>query len=1097
MLKRTAHTLFYLLMGVLVAAVLVGAAVAWRLSQGPVSLSWAVPTLEFLINRATPNLHVEIADLVVSWTDWAEGLDVRFLNVAASTPDGAPIAHVPELSVALSSDALRDFRLAPTEIHLYRPLVNLIRRKDGTLEFALAEGEGSATPFSAFVQSALATPRDPADPLSYLDVVTITNGRIVYRDRQLDAVWAGRLAKGQLVRAARSMSLDARVALSAGQERALADIDGFATAATGAMALQVRFQNFRPAPFAAVTPALSPLQSVDLPLAGTARIETGSDGTLRQLSFDVSGGSGRLELTAPLAAQFGLDEKAAQKLDVRELALRGRYDATSGSVEMEPSAISFADNTSVYLPGPIDQTFPLASVAAQGRYDIDADAASDVSIDLDLGGAKVKVDGEARALGGDLSGAAHIYLGRVKVDNLALYWPKIVASGGRDWALAHLSSGSLEQGDIYIEFGPTGKGTDVTKLSGQGRASRLQVDYLPPAPPLRNATGTATFDLQSLKIAIDSGETSGLTVTGGTAVISDLRADAPTLRLETAIRGTVPAALRFLAHEPFGYTKNIAINTAESRGDVVSSLELTLPLVKDPEIEDVKLRARGDVSNLFIPDALIGGNVTGGNLHLDIDEKGMDVLGPVSFENIAGRVAWHENFAVGAPYLRRIDLAVPSMSIDALRRIEPSVVATLDPWVDGPLAAQSTVIFKNERDIDFDVDVDASQAALNFPPLGWAKERGKRTFMFAKGRFVGDHLAEVSRASISAPALEASGSVAFSGKGTLERVIVDRLISGNTDASAIVTAMPGGGWDVVIGGNRLDVHPLLEGEHKATEGTDTAALDNFTLSADLDRLWLEADTPIRAVSATVVRERGVFRLVQVEGLVGDGSPVTVDIAPAGASARTLRVRADNAGSALRAFNIFPDFQGGELRIDGMFDDIDPHALALDGTLKIKRFHLIRAPILAQILNVMALTGVIELLRGEGIAFDTLDVPFSLRDDLLTLSEAKMHGTALGATASGTYDIARDLIDVRGTLVPFYVLNSLLGRLPLIGGLFSGGERGGGLFAVSYGVTGTMAQPNISVNPVSMLTPGILRNIFSIFDRTPPQDTFSPAPNASP
>ncbi len=627
----------------------------------------------------------------------------------------------------------------------------------------------------------------------------------------------------------------------------------------------------------------------------------------------------------------------------------------------------------------------------------------------------------------------------------------------------------------------------------------LRIDYLPPAPPLRNAGGSANFDLKSLRVAIAGGEAAGMVVTGGTATISGFNAAAPTLRLETGIKGPVPAALQFLAREPFGFTRNIGIDAAATRGDIASSLELSLPLVKDPEMKDVALRARADVSNLFIPDALLGGNVTGGNLHLDIDEKGMDVFGPASFENIGARIAWHENFAGSESYLRRIDVAIPSMSIAALRRIEPGVVTTLAPWVDGPLAGQATVTFRNERDIDFDADVDASRAALKFPLLGWSKERGKRTFMFAKGRFVGEHLAEISRASISAPALEAAGSLTLTGKGALERVIVDRLISGNTDASAILTAMPGGSWDVVIGGNRLDVHPLLEEGAKAGESTSTVPVNSFTLSADLDRLWLEAKTPIRAVSATVVRERGVFKLVQIEGLVGDGAPVTVDVAPAGPTTRTLRIRADNAGSALRALNIYPDIEGGELKIDGVFNDADPRALALDGALKIKRFHLIRAPILAQILNVMALTGVIDLLRGEGIAFDTLDAPFMLSGDLLSLSEAKTHGTAIGATASGTYDIARDLIDVRGTLVPFYVVNSLLGRLPLIGGLFSGGERGGGLFAVRYSVGGTIAEPQISVNPVSVLTPGILRNIFGIFDQVPKQESFEPlpAPNPSP
>lgn len=1096
LLKRTAHSLFYLLMGVLVASVLLSAAVAWRLSQGPVSLSWAVPAVDYVLDRAIPQLQVSLGDVIVSWAGRDQGLDLRFLNVDVSTRDDRRLARLPELSVALSAEALRQFRLAPTEINIYGPRVRLVRREDGAFEFALAETEGSATPFGAFIQEALRKPRDPADPFSYLDVVTITNGRFVYRDLQLDAVWRGRLAKGQIVRAGRSMSLEANLGLTAGNEPAYVRINALAAAATGSMAVQVQVQNLRPAPFAAVASALAPLQSIDLPLAGTASIATGWSGRIRRLDFDVSGGSGRIELTAPLAARLGLEETAAQTLEVRELTLAGNYDAASGMIAIEPSGILFADRTALHVPAPVDQTFPLASLSGKGRFDLEHDAVTDASIDLDLAGPKLRVEGEARAVSGDISGQAKILIDRVKVDDLAVFWPKVIAPGGRTWALAHLSSGALEQGEILLGFGPTAKGTDVTSLSGRARADGLQVDYLPPAPPLRNAAGSANFDLDRLTVAIAGGEADGLTLSGGTATISGFKDAAPTLQLDADIQGTVPATLQFLAREPFGFTKNIGIDAAATRGTADATLGLTLPLVKDPQIKDISLRATADVADLFIPNALLGGNVTGGNLRLDIDEKGMDVFGPAAFENIGVRVAWHENFNGAEPYVRQIDLAVPSMRIENLRRIEPELVATLRPWVDGPLSGQATVTFKTNEDIVFDADVDASRAALAFPPLGWSKAPGKRTFVFAQGRFADGRLAEVGRASISAPALEAAGSLALTAKGSVERIIVDRLISGNTDASAVLTAMPGQGWDVVIGGNRLDVHPLLEERNKTAASEGDAATETFTLSADLDRLWLQAEEPIRAVSATIIRNKGVFELVQVAGLVGDNAPILVDIGPAGPRTRTLRVRADNAGSALRALDILPDIQGGDLRMDGTFNDTDPRTLALDGTLKIKRFHLTGAPILAQILNVMALTGIIDLLRGEGIAFSTLDVPFTLRGNVLSLIEAKMHGNAIGVTAAGTYDIARDAIDVRGTLIPIYVLNSLLGRLPLIGGLFSGGERGGGLFAVRYSVGGTMAEPQIAVNPVSALTPGILRNIFSLFNRVPNQETFAPLPAPS-
>ena len=61
-------------------------------------------------------------------------------------------------------------------------------------------------------------------------------------------------------------------------------------------------------------------------------------------------------------------------------------------------------------------------------------------------------------------------------------------------------------------------------------------------------------------------------------------------------------------------------------------------------------------------------------------------------------------------------------------------------------------------------------------------------------------------------------------------------------------------------------------------------------------------------------------------------------------------------------------------------------------------------------------------------------------------------------------------------MPSYLLNSLPGRLPLVGRLFSA-EPGGGLLAATFTATGTLGDPQVTVNPLAMLAPGMLRNLF--------------------
>ena len=128
---------------------------------------------------------------------------------------------------------------------------------------------------------------------------------------------------------------------------------------------------------------------------------------------------------------------------------------------------------------------------------------------------------------------------------------------------------------------------------------------------------------------------------------------------------------------------------------------------------------------------------------------------------------------------------------------------------------------------------------------------------------------------------------------------------------------------------------------------------------------------------------------------------------------------------------------------------------------------------------MTLYGAVDLLRGPGMGFQKALVPFRWQQRVLYLQSARAFSASLGITAQGDIDLRQHVADVTGTIVPAYFFNQLLGKIPLLGQLFSP-EKGGGVFAARYAVRGRLADPKVSVNPLSALTPGFLRNVFGLF-----------------
>ena len=133
---------------------------------------------------------------------------------------------------------------------------------------------------------------------------------------------------------------------------------------------------------------------------------------------------------------------------------------------------------------------------------------------------------------------------------------------------------------------------------------------------------------------------------------------------------------------------------------------------------------------------------------------------------------------------------------------------------------------------------------------------------------------------------------------------------------------------------------------------------------------------------------------------------------------------------------------------------------------------------SSMLTVASLTGLMDTLSGNGIHFDRLVSDFTLTDGLVRTDLLRIYGSALGITAKGHIDFNTTQVDLGGTIVPAYTINRILGAIPLLGPILTGGE-GEGLIGFVYEMEGDLEDPDVSVNPLSALAPGFLRGLFQI------------------
>ena len=114
-------------------------------------------------------------------------------------------------------------------------------------------------------------------------------------------------------------------------------------------------------------------------------------------------------------------------------------------------------------------------------------------------------------------------------------------------------------------------------------------------------------------------------------------------------------------------------------------------------------------------------------------------------------------------------------------------------------------------------------------------------------------------------------------------------------------------------------------------------------------------------------------------------------------------------------------------------------------------------------------GIADLLTGEGVRFTDFEMSFSNQKGLTTINEMYAIGPAVSILMDG-YIKSKELVSLRGTLVPATTINRSIASIPLLGKILIGDKTGEGVFGVSFKIKGPPKDLKTSVNPIKTLTP---------------------------
>jgi uncharacterized protein YhdP len=1020
LIVRVSKLLARMLLLLVAVAALALSCFVWLLMAGPVSVAWLTPHIERELSTGT--VAVDIHDTQLRLGE-DHSLDLRAIGVRVHGPNGRLLGELPEVDIGLSTSALLfEHRIAVRRIDAVAPALTLARRADGSIGFAQVSDESDANnlDIGALLADFLTKPTE-REASAHLEHIRFSGGELILEDQTRGRSLRARDAELNIDFRADRVAADLRFGIDQATRPALLHLSASHEPGENWIDLDLAFENLLPAEFAAFAPDL-PLAGLRLALSGNAQSALSLQGEPAPVRFDVASRNGTIELP----------ERGVGPLPIEALWLEG--------------------------------------VVAADRKGVVVDR-----LKLACNGADLSGQGEVAWRGGKPTLQADLEAKNATVDHIARFWPEGEGREARTWVIENITGGTVPTARARLRFGPGELGQKPLPehtLAGEFAFQDLSVRYVDTMPPLVGVSGSATFTGQRMDFTVAGGHVGDLALEQGSVTITGIGIegrDTTQLEIATRVAGPVAQALSLIDQPPLGFASKIGIAPEATSGRVVADLRIGMPLHKNLEPEK-ETRVTAEAT---IRDGALAGkpvNLTKGQLKLTVAEQAATLAGEAVVEGVPVKLQVQESLGEGG-------------GVDRRYQVEGSPDATMlkQFGVELPIALEgrvgvSATVFERRAGRTAEVALDFTPTAIAVPQLSWRKASGEPATLTAKAALPAGGPIEITEFALTSRDLSADGDL----KAQLEplrlaRLQLDQVRFGQTQATIAVRRSDVAGYDVRIDAQTLDLAPWLDqsGADEEREA-DAGSAVPFHLSLQAQRLIVRG-RPLRDVAADLVRGPDGWRSATVSGKLPKDGAVTLSLAPAGEQ-QILRLTSSDAGDLLHTLHQTSQIRGGQLAVDATIFRQRPN-LQAQGKLVARQFHVLDAPLLARLLTVASLTGIVNLLGGEGIAFEQLDAPFVVRDDLLQFDQGRMYGSQLGLTFQGSLDLAADTMDLDGTIVPLYGINWTIGQIPIIGQLLRG-SKGDGAFAATYSMRGPLNEPRISVNPLSALAPGFLRELFS-------------------
>lgn len=1032
----------------------------WQLYRGPIELPFLKPYIIRALNHDESQYQVSVDSVNIELVRSIQPIKIIANNVVYKKTDDSFVINAPKTSVSFSIRALLRGVIAPSSMEINNPSVYIFNTygvdKNKTEEINKKKIAYYFDAFEEFIDRF--NSHDNLYPESYINEVSIRNATVELHEVDLGRKWAFSDVNYHLERNLTNIATEVNALIKLRNQIASVGLEGEYRTLNNKLALDFYFSDL--VPDALAETFLEPqtaqeLYKINLPVNGRIStlinfnevlkhqddIMTSVDTAFEKIAFQFEGGQGNVIF----------NNNPDYNYNVSAFLLEGDIIGGLNNIHINNASFDLGEQ--------------------KAKINVAVSGFKQYLLEDSLKNLQVKLSTSIKEM---------------KFDDLYQYWPKYISEDAWSWCEDSLYGGKITNAQFTFTFGwnEKSKAFGLTDLDGQGDIIDTNLNYLRGMPDITNLYGKAHFSTDTIKIDVDKGASKGVILTGGYVRLYDLDKYNNYADIDLELNSSVSDALRLIDNPPLGYTTEMGLKPDAIIGEADTKLKLDFELKNDLNTDEVKVKVLSDLKNVRFPKAFKDKTLSADSLTLEVNNQGLSLTGDAKLENIPLQLVWNENFSA-KNYQSRYKL---SFKLNNAAKQELGIDASIlnPPYVDGYAMIDSEITIYDDARTSVSLNAQLSKMAVDFSFLGFKKDLDVPGNLTMNLNLYNNKLVSIPQFALFKDDFRLSGKVELDKQGNMTSVDINEIKGPKTSAKARIEFgyTPKKKVKINVSGTSYDLTPFFERNEnkikidKNTVVASTEEDDELEKVPDTDvfiavnSLWTNPKMPITNFAGSAQLRNGIG--VNEIHLIGNFSNnqqkrIKFDYVPRPNNEFLLSVDSNDAGATLKALRVYDNMENGIIQIEAR----RTKDKTFIGHAKIRNFSVYNTPVIAKLLTVASFSGMVDLLKGEGLKFSHLDAPFEYQNKQLRLKEAKAFGDVVGITATGTYDRRFDDVNVNGVIAPAYSLNTMLGRIPLVGGLLVG--KDGTVFAANYTVTGNLEDADININPLSALSPSSLKD----------------------